>query len=198
MDCGADAGNRPTVTVTNDDGIDAPGLRVLVRVLVSVNRYEVLVCAPDSYVKGLYRDATSSFLGAAFESSIIFGIYSQIKQSLESLIIIPSATIDGGIISSVLCPSELVKCRTQVLGIDYLVPKSSRYNGPLDCALKTIKTEGESIRNAVFFSSYESVRYYMYLQLRDASFNQNNLTDVGVGIMTGFSGITVSFFYNYF
>ncbi|GMP77064.1 hypothetical protein CsSME_00033470 [Camellia sinensis var. sinensis] len=48
MDCGADAGNRPTVMVTNDDGIDAPGLRALVRVLVSANRYEVFVCAPDS------------------------------------------------------------------------------------------------------------------------------------------------------
>lgn len=48
MDCGADAGNRPTVMVTNDDGIDAPGLRALVRVLVSANRYKVLVCAPDS------------------------------------------------------------------------------------------------------------------------------------------------------
>lgn len=48
MDCGADAGDRPTVMVTNDDGIDAPGLRSLVRVLVSANRYKVLVCAPDS------------------------------------------------------------------------------------------------------------------------------------------------------
>ncbi|KAL7177922.1 hypothetical protein ACSBR2_031141 [Camellia fascicularis] len=48
MDCGADAGDRPTVMVTNDDGIDAPGLRALVRVLVSANRYKVLVCAPDS------------------------------------------------------------------------------------------------------------------------------------------------------
>ncbi|KAL5701890.1 5'-nucleotidase [Ranunculus cassubicifolius] len=34
--------------VTNDDGIDAPGLRSLVQVLVSANRYQVLVCAPDS------------------------------------------------------------------------------------------------------------------------------------------------------
>ena len=34
--------------VTNDDGIDAPGLRALVQVLVSTNLYEVLVCAPDS------------------------------------------------------------------------------------------------------------------------------------------------------
>ncbi|KAL0376618.1 UNVERIFIED_CONTAM: 5'-nucleotidase SurE [Sesamum calycinum] len=37
--------DRPTVMVTNDDGIDAPGLRALVRVLVSSNRFNVLVCA---------------------------------------------------------------------------------------------------------------------------------------------------------
>lgn len=34
--------------VTNDDGIDAAGLRALVHVLVSTNRFEVLVCAPDT------------------------------------------------------------------------------------------------------------------------------------------------------
>lgn len=41
-------GRRPTILVTNDDGIDAPGLRALVRVLVSTDRYDVQVCAPDS------------------------------------------------------------------------------------------------------------------------------------------------------
>lgn len=41
-------GDRPTIMVTNDDGIDAPGLQALVRVLVSTNRYRVWVCAPDS------------------------------------------------------------------------------------------------------------------------------------------------------
>ncbi|RAL53500.1 hypothetical protein DM860_007172 [Cuscuta australis] len=41
-------GDRPTVMVTNDDGIDAPGLRALVRVLVGANLFNVLVCAPDS------------------------------------------------------------------------------------------------------------------------------------------------------
>ncbi|KAL8242373.1 hypothetical protein R6Q59_012675 [Mikania micrantha] len=40
--------DRPTIMVTNDDGIDAPGLQALVRVLVSTNRYRVWVCAPDS------------------------------------------------------------------------------------------------------------------------------------------------------
>ncbi|KAL4588310.1 hypothetical protein LXL04_001194 [Taraxacum kok-saghyz] len=45
-----DAGGSdlPTIMVTNDDGIDAPGLQALVRVLVSTNHYRVWVCAPDS------------------------------------------------------------------------------------------------------------------------------------------------------
>lgn len=43
-------GEKPIIMVTNDDGIDAPGLRSLVRVLVSTNLYDVRVCAPDSYV----------------------------------------------------------------------------------------------------------------------------------------------------
>ncbi|XP_010256021.1 PREDICTED: uncharacterized protein LOC104596523 isoform X2 [Nelumbo nucifera] len=43
-----DSSTRPVIMVTNDDGIDAPGLRALVQVLVSTNLYEVLVCAPDS------------------------------------------------------------------------------------------------------------------------------------------------------
>lgn len=34
-------------------------------------------------VKGLYRGATSSFIGMAFESSLIFGIYSQSKKALQ-------------------------------------------------------------------------------------------------------------------
>ena len=40
--------DRPRILVTNDDGIDAPGLRALVQILLSTNLYEVLVCAPDS------------------------------------------------------------------------------------------------------------------------------------------------------
>ncbi|KAG7542872.1 Survival protein SurE-like phosphatase/nucleotidase [Arabidopsis thaliana x Arabidopsis arenosa] len=50
IDGGGDriSGERPIIMVTNDDGIDAPGLRSLVRVLVSTNLYDVRVCAPDS------------------------------------------------------------------------------------------------------------------------------------------------------
>lgn len=45
---GLSSGKRPTIMVTNDDGIDAPGLRALVHVLVSTDLYVVRVCAPDS------------------------------------------------------------------------------------------------------------------------------------------------------
>ncbi|KAG2687639.1 hypothetical protein I3843_09G062100 [Carya illinoinensis] len=159
-------------------------------------------------IKGLYRGATSSFVGVAFESSLLFGIYSQTKQSLQGgvqdggpqlQVIIPSAAYSGALISFVLCPSELLKCRMQVQGTDSMVPKSSRYGSPLDCALKTIKTEGvtgifrgvcttllrESAGNAVFFSVYEYVRYYMHSRLKAASSDHSHLIDVGIGIVSG-------------
>ncbi|KAI5400853.1 uncharacterized protein LOC127095291 [Lathyrus oleraceus] len=41
-------GNRGTIMITNDDGIDAPGLRALVTALVATNLYNIQVCAPDS------------------------------------------------------------------------------------------------------------------------------------------------------
>ncbi|KAJ6377191.1 hypothetical protein OIU76_026208 [Salix suchowensis] len=166
-------------------------------------------------VKGLYRGATSSFVGVAFESSLLFGIYSQTKQSLQGggqsdvprpEVIIPSAAYGGAIISFVLCPTELhycetkfLQCRLQIQGTDSLVPKSSRYSSPLDCALQTVKNEGvtgifrggsttllrESIGNAVFFSVYEYVRYYMHLRLKPTLSDHSNLTDMGIGIVTG-------------
>ncbi|KAH7546034.1 mitochondrial arginine transporter BAC1 isoform X1 [Ziziphus jujuba] len=162
-------------------------------------------------IRGLYRGAMSSFIGVAFESSLVFGIYSQMKQSLQVAmgssqtggpqlqIIVPSAAYGGAIISFVLCPSELLKCRMQVQGTDSLVPMSSRYSGPLDCALKTVKDEGvkgifrggfttflrESLGNAVFFSVYENVRYHMHSRLKSGSSDCTSLIDVGVGILSG-------------
>ncbi|XP_044497178.1 mitochondrial arginine transporter BAC1-like isoform X4 [Mangifera indica] len=121
----------------------------------------------------LYRGATPSFFGMAFESSLLFGIYSQTKQILQ--------------------------CRMQVQGTDSLVPNSSRYTSPLDCALKTVKSEGvtaifrggsttllrEALGNAVFSSIYENVRYYMHIRLKAASSDHRNLIDMGIGIVSG-------------
>lgn len=45
-----------------------------------------------------------------------------------------------------LCYSNIasLQCRMQVQGADSLLPKSSRYSSPLDCAIKTVKAEGVS------------------------------------------------------
>ena len=51
---GSNSGDRPTIMVTNDDGIDAPGLRALVHALVSTGLYALQVCAPDSYVTFIF------------------------------------------------------------------------------------------------------------------------------------------------
>lgn len=51
----------------------------------------------------------------------------------------------------------------------------------------------EAIGNAVFFMTYEYVRYYMHSQLKLASSDSNNLIDLGVGVMSGgLGGIAVS------
>ncbi|KAJ0966201.1 hypothetical protein J5N97_027339 [Dioscorea zingiberensis] len=129
-------------------------------------------------VRGLYRGASSSFIGMAFESSLLFGLYSQTKKFLQGeapsshpqlQVIIPSAAYGGAIISLILCPAELVKCRMQVQGKESSGSMYARYSGPSDCALKTLKSEGlkgifrggyttllrESIGNATFFTTYE-------------------------------------------
>ncbi|CAI5500726.1 unnamed protein product [Closterium sp. Naga37s-1] len=73
-------------------------------------------------IPGLYRGATSSFIGVAVESSLLFGSYTQIKTALQSGeravptagTVATAAGLAGGLISFVLCPTELVKCRLQV------------------------------------------------------------------------------------
>ncbi|KAI5386658.1 mitochondrial arginine transporter BAC1 [Lathyrus oleraceus] len=159
-------------------------------------------------IKGFYRGATSSFAGMALEGSLFFGIYSQTKQYLQGgvqnglpqpQVILPSAALSGAIISFVLGPTELIKCRMQIQGADSLVLMSSRYSSPLDCIAKTLKTEGvkglfrgsvttllrESIGNATFLSVYEYTRYHMYSHIKPASSNYNDLIEMGIGVVTG-------------
>uniref|UniRef100_A0A7N0TK20 Uncharacterized protein n=1 Tax=Kalanchoe fedtschenkoi TaxID=63787 RepID=A0A7N0TK20_KALFE len=137
-----------------------------------------------------YRRATSSYVGVAFVSSLLFGIYSSTKQKLQHMggesqsgrpqleVMVPSASFGGAIISFVLCSSELLKVIEvmQVQGTDSEVPKRSRYCGSLDCALKTMKDEGESIG---------TVRYCMLPQLESISADHYSFADVGIGLLSG-------------
>lgn len=43
----------------------------------------------------------------------------------------------------------------------------------------------EALGNSVFFCTYEYVRYYMHLQLKEASAKHGNLVDMGIGIVSG-------------
>ncbi|KAI5076618.1 hypothetical protein GOP47_0008683 [Adiantum capillus-veneris] len=50
--------NRPAVLLTNDDGINAPGLRALVEALVNSECCHVYVCAPNSNKSGVGHSIT--------------------------------------------------------------------------------------------------------------------------------------------
>lgn len=51
----------------------------------------------------------------------------------------------------------------------------------------------ESSGNAVFFSVYEYVRYYMHSQLKAASSENSHMIDAGIGILSGgLGGVAVS------
>ncbi|KAK8335690.1 hypothetical protein V6Z12_A09G070500 [Gossypium hirsutum] len=61
MESGIDSkskGEKGTILVTNDDGIQAPGLNALVSVLVSTHRFNVLVCAPQLEMSAVSHSIT--------------------------------------------------------------------------------------------------------------------------------------------
>nr|CAB3494167.1 unnamed protein product [Digitaria exilis] len=127
------------------------------------------------------------------------GNYEDGKPHLQ--VIIPSAACSGALISCILTPTELTKCRMQVQGKD--VMHGARYSSPLDCAVKTLESEGlrgifrgglatlfrESIGNAVFFCTYEYSRYWMHNYLDSPRFSSSShfvlAKDIGVGVMSG-------------
>ncbi|CAN5954273.1 unnamed protein product, partial [Sphagnum jensenii] len=55
----AAGGGSPAVLVTNDDGIEAPGLQALVQALVQGGRCRVFVCAPDSEKSAVAHGVTT-------------------------------------------------------------------------------------------------------------------------------------------
>ncbi|KAG6419148.1 hypothetical protein SASPL_121360 [Salvia splendens] len=145
--------------------------------------------APESNLQDLPGDTAN----AATE------VASVVDEELGALMVLSynfTGAFAGGVVSFILCPSELVKCRMQVQGADSFLQSTSRYSSPIDCALKTEKRRGifrgggatflrEFIGNAVFFSTYEYMSYYMHKPLRNASSDLTHVIDVGVGIFSG-------------
>ncbi|KAL2649819.1 hypothetical protein R1flu_017947 [Riccia fluitans] len=140
-------------------------------------------------VRGLYRGATPSFVGMSLESSLLFGVYTQLRTTFQAgdenspllSTVLPAGFLAGASVSTVLCPTELVKCRlqAQVKGVGSGILSLQVYDGPVDCVLRTIRSEGigglfrglsatfarEALGNSAFFITYEASRSYMLKSL---------------------------------
>eukprot|EP01098_Paradermamoeba_levis_P004499 TRINITY_DN1923_c0_g3_i1.p1 TRINITY_DN1923_c0_g3~~TRINITY_DN1923_c0_g3_i1.p1 ORF type:complete len:331 (-),score=69.72 TRINITY_DN1923_c0_g3_i1:127-1083(-) len=123
--------------------------------------------------RGMYKGLTSPLLGAMMENAVLFVSYAQIKRTIQTdentPLTLPQLCLSGagaGVFSSlVLTPIELIKCRLQVQQNE-----TPAYKGPIDCLVKTIKTDGvpglfrgfsgtlmrEIPGNAAWFGVYEA------------------------------------------
>ena len=99
---------------------------------------------------GLYKGLASPLLGSCAENAVLFAAYGQCKRLLgekpgsgEDLSLLRLATAGAGaglVVSFVLTPFELIKCRLQVTqSVD---PSFRPYKGPVDCVRQTVQKEG--------------------------------------------------------
>ncbi|KAJ3121310.1 hypothetical protein HK100_012436 [Physocladia obscura] len=138
---------------------------------------------------GLYKGISAPLVGAMIENSGLFLCYSQIQRLVRSMspdtagtsapLSLPQLAtcgfFSGAIVSIVLTPIELIKCKLQVQGLNkhVKVGQSLRpsYSGPTDIIRNIMRTEGlsgfyrghlgtllrESGGGAAWFGSYEYV-----------------------------------------
>jgi hypothetical protein len=95
-----------------------------------------------------------------------------LTRDLPGVVAVPLSALSAGfVLSFVLSPAELIKCRMQLGRSD----PYHRYTGPLDCLRHLLRTEGlrglgrglpatmarEMPGNAVYFSAYQSLRHLL-------------------------------------
>ncbi|KAI8851937.1 putative mitochondrial ornithine carrier protein AmcA/Ort1 [Chytridium lagenaria] len=136
--------------------------------------------------RGLYTGLSAPLVGSMIENSGLFFAYNQVQSVVRVVtssstndasapLTIPqlclSGFLSGAIVSFVLTPVELVKCKLQVQGLHIGDDKSTRplYKGPVDILMKTYKARGffglyqghtgtflrESGGGAAWFGTYE-------------------------------------------
>eukprot|EP00937_MAST-01D_sp_MAST-1D-sp2_P001568 g1568.t1 len=97
---------------------------------------------------GLYKGLASPLIGSMAENAVLFAAYGQFqamlrgkeKRELSLFDMALAGAGAGAVVSFVLTPVELIKCRLQV---QQSVSKEFRaYAGPIDCIVKTVKQEG--------------------------------------------------------
>ena len=105
-------------------------------------------------VRGFFRGMSLPLAGTIVETSCLFSTNGALKRVLrEAGHIGPNADLPmkyvmvsgagtGFVVSWVLTPIELVKCRLQVPLAGAVLDPSLRYTGPLDCLTRSIRSEG--------------------------------------------------------
>ncbi|KAJ3084782.1 putative mitochondrial ornithine carrier protein AmcA/Ort1, partial [Rhizoclosmatium globosum] len=135
---------------------------------------------------GLYKGISAPLVGAMIENSGLFLCYNQIQTLVRTLSSSPPETplsltqlstcgfFSGAIVSMVLTPIELIKCKLQVQGLNKHTASASirpTYNGPFHIVRETLRAEGvrgfyrghlgtflrESGGGAAWFGTYEYV-----------------------------------------
>jgi hypothetical protein len=98
----------------------------------------------------LYKGLSSPLLGSMAENAVLFLVYSNLKrqlgevpgeQDLSLLHLSLAGAGAGAVVTFVLTPVELIKCRLQVQNAG-LGSGFRTYKGPMDVVLQTVKTEG--------------------------------------------------------
>ncbi|PSC76045.1 mitochondrial arginine transporter BAC1 isoform X1 [Micractinium conductrix] len=133
--------------------------------------------------RALYRGMSPQLVGGAVETGVNYAAYQAMltwTQSpaaagglgLPAVAAVPlSAASAGAVLSFVLSPAELVKCRLQTGTTD----RYHMYAGPLDCLRQTVRAEGlrglmrglggtmarEMPGNAVYFGTYRLLRHWL-------------------------------------
>jgi len=108
-------------------------------------------CAYETFrwegIRGFYRGLSVPLAGTMLETACLFSINNKIMSwmrtprdtghQLPLWKVIVSGGITGGLVAVILTPMELIKSRLQVQ-----TNTVKTYRGPLDCVLKSVKTEG--------------------------------------------------------
>ncbi|KAI3423946.1 hypothetical protein D9Q98_009780 [Chlorella vulgaris] len=130
-------------------------------------------------VGALYRGMSPQLVGGALETGVNYAVYQAMlnlsrgaSMSLPDAAAVPlSAATAGAVLSAVLSPAELIKCRLQLAGTE----RYHTYSGPIDCLRQTVQSEGlrgvtrglgatmcrEIPGNCIYFSTYSLLRHYV-------------------------------------
>ncbi|KAG0049837.1 Mitochondrial oxaloacetate carrier protein, partial [Linnemannia elongata] len=112
--------------------------------------------------RGLYRGVDASMLRTGMGSSVQLPLYDFVKQQLiqvgklenGSLCHGLSSLISGFFVCAVMNPFDIISTRMFNQATDPITGKGSLYRNPLDCFLKTVRTEGVTALYKGFTAHY--------------------------------------------